>query len=70
VGWAAVTVLLSMMRSLGLEVAHLPFDHSGVAAVSALDVDFEGNLVQQALVVVIMMIGEGGKNPVSISWTG
>lgn len=67
--WAAVAVLLSVMRSFGGEVAHFPFDHSGIAAVSALDVDFEGDLGQEAL-VVIMIIGEGGKSPVSISWTG
>lgn len=64
-----MTTLLPVMGSLGAEVAHLPFDHSGVAAVSTLDIDFEGNLVQEAL-IVIMMIGEGGKSPVSISWTG
>lgn len=64
-----MSVPLSVMGSLGLEVAHFPFDHSGVTAVSALDVGFEGDLVQEAL-VVIMMIGEGGKSPVSISWTG
>ena len=64
-----MTVLLSVMESFGLEVAHFPFDHSGVTAVSAFDIDLEGNLVQEAL-VVIMMVGEGGKSPVSISWTG
>lgn len=64
-----MTVSLSVMGSLGGEVAHLPLDHSGIAAVSTLDVDFEGDLVEEAL-VVIMMIGEGGKSPVSISWTG
>jgi hypothetical protein len=57
------------MRSFGGEVAHLPLDHPGITAVSTLDVDFEGDLVQEAL-VVIMMIGEGEKIPVSISWTG
>ena len=69
VGWATVTVPLSVMGSLGGEVAHLPLDHPGIAAVSTLDVDFEDNLVKEAL-VVIMMVGEGGKSPVSISWTG
>jgi hypothetical protein len=69
VGRAAVAAPLPVMRSFGGEVAHFPFDHSGVAAVSTLDVDFEGDLVQEAL-VVIMIIGEGGKSPVSISWTG
>lgn len=60
---------LSVMRSFGGEVAHLPFDHSGIAAVSALNINFEGYLVEEAL-VVIMMIGEGGKSPVSRSWIG
>lgn len=64
-----MAVLLSVMGSLGGEVAHFPLDHPGVAAVSTLDVDFEGDLVQEAP-VVIMMTGEGGKSPVSISWTG
>jgi hypothetical protein len=64
-----VAVSLPVMRSFGGEVAHFPFDHSGVAAVPTLDVDFEGDLVQEAL-VVIMMIREGEKNPVSTSWTG
>jgi hypothetical protein len=64
-----VAVLLSVVGSFGGEVAHLPFDHPGVAAVSALDIDFGGDLVQQALVMIVM-IGEGGKCPVSISWTG
>ena len=64
-----MTTLVPVMRSLGVEVAHFPFDHSGVTAVSTLDVDFEGDLVQEALVVV-MMIDEGEKNPVSIFWTG
>lgn len=64
-----MTVLLLVMRSFGVEVAHFPFDHSGVTAVSSFDIGFEGDLVQEAL-VVIMMIGEGEKSPVSISWTG
>jgi hypothetical protein len=69
VGWAAVAVSLSVMGSLGGEFAHFSLDHSGIAAVSALDVDFEGDLVHEAP-VVIMMTGKGGKSPVSISWTG
>jgi hypothetical protein len=58
-----------MVGSLDREVAHLPFDHAGVATISALDVDFAGHLDEQKQIVIIM-IGEGGKNPVSISWTG
>lgn len=64
-----MAVSLSVMGALGGEVAHFPLDHPGIAAVSTLDVDFEGDLVQETLVVV-MMIGEGEKSPVSISWTG
>jgi hypothetical protein len=69
VGWSAVLVALSVVGSLDREVAHLPFDHAGVAAVSSFDVDFVGYLVEEE-VVVIFMVGEGEKNPVSISWTG
>lgn len=57
------------MGSLGGEIAHLPFDHPRVAAVPPFDVDLAGHLIKEALVVIIM-IGEGEKNPVSISWTG
>jgi hypothetical protein len=58
-----------MVGSLDGEVAHLPFDHAGTAAVSSLDVDFVSYLAEEELVVVFM-VGEGEKNPVSISWTG
>jgi hypothetical protein len=68
-GWSAVLVALSMVGSLDGEVAHLPFDHAGVAAVSSLDVDFVGYLAEEEL-VVIFMVGEGEKTPASISWTG
>ena len=64
-----MAVSLSVMGSLGGEVAQFPLDHPGIAAVSTLDVEFEGDLVHEAP-VVIMMAGEGGKSPVSISWTG
>jgi hypothetical protein len=64
-----VAVLLSVVGSFGGEFAHFPLDHSGIAAVSAFDVDFEGDFAQETL-VVIMMIGEGGKRPVSIFGTG
>lgn len=64
-----MTVSLSVMGSLGGEVAHFSLDHPGIAAVSTLDVDFEGDLVQETP-IVIMKIDEGGKSPVSISWTG
>lgn len=60
---------LAVVGSFCVEVAHFPFDHSGVAAVSAFDVEFSGDFGEEALVVIVM-IGEGGKNPVSIFWTG
>lgn len=60
---------LSMLGSLDREFAHLAFDHSGVAAVASFDVGFGGYFVQE-VVVVIIISGEGEKNPVSISWTG
>jgi hypothetical protein len=69
VGWPAVAVSLPVVGSLDGEVTHLPFDHPRVAAVSTLDIDFGGNLVQETSVVIVMT-GEGEKCPVSISWTG
>ena len=60
---------LSMVGSLDGEVAYLPFDHPGIAAVPSLDVDFVGHFAEEEL-VVFFMVGEGEKNPVSISWTG
>jgi hypothetical protein len=64
-----VAVLLSVVGSLDREVAHLPFDHARVAAVPSLDIDFAGHLAEEELVVVVI-VGEGEKSPVSISWTG
>jgi hypothetical protein len=69
VGWAAVAVTLAVVGSFCVEVAHLPFDHSGVAAVPAFDVEFGGDFGKKALVVIVI-VGEGGKSPVSIFWTG
>jgi hypothetical protein len=60
VGRAAVLVTPSMMGSLNRKVAHLPFDHAGIAAVSSLDVDLASHLDEQTQ-VVIFMIGEGGR---------
>jgi hypothetical protein len=64
-----VAVLLSVVGSLDWEVAHLPFDHARIATVSSLDIDFASDLTEQELVVIVMVV-EGGKSPVSISWTG
>jgi hypothetical protein len=69
VGWPAVAATLAVVGSFCVEVAHLPFDHPGVATVPAFDVDFEGDFGKEALVVIVM-VREGGKYPVSIFWTG
>jgi len=69
VGWSAVAVMLPMVGSFDGEVAHLSFDHAGVAAVSALNVDLVCYFVEEEQIVSVM-IDEGGKIPVSISWTG
>jgi hypothetical protein len=64
-----VSVALSMVRSLDREVAHLPFDYAGVAAIPSCQVDFVGDFAQEEP-VVIFMAGQGEKHPVSIFWTG
>lgn len=69
VGWATVVTSLAVMGPLGSEIAHLPLDHPGVAAVPPLAIDLADHLIKKALVVIIMT-DEGEKNPVSISWTG
>lgn len=51
------------------EVAHFPFDYSGVAAIPSFHVDFVEDLVKEKPVVIVMT-GQGEKIPVSISWTG
>lgn len=47
-------MLLSVMGSLGGEIAHLSFDHPRVAAVPPLDIDLTSHLIKEALVVIIM----------------
>jgi hypothetical protein len=69
VGWSTVAASLAVMGWLGGEIAHLPFDHAGVAAVPSFGIDFAGYLVEENLVVIVMS-GQGEKNPVSRSWTG
>jgi hypothetical protein len=64
-----VPVLLPVGGPLDAEVAHLPFDYAGIATVPSLYVDFAGDFPKKEL-VVIFVIGEGEKIPVSISWTG
>jgi hypothetical protein len=64
-----VTLSLPVMGTLGGEIAHLPFDHAWVATVTSRDVQFASHLLQKTLVVIIM-IGQGEKTPVSISWIG
>ena len=58
-----------MMGSLDEEVTHLAFDHTGVAAISALKVDFVEHFTQKEQVVIFIVV-EGGKDPVSRFWTG
>jgi hypothetical protein len=58
-----------MMGSLDWEVAHLPLDYPGIAAIPSFQVDFVGYFAKEEP-VVIFMPGQGEKNPVSISWTG
>lgn len=60
---------LSVMGSLDGEVAHFPFDYSGVATIPSFHVDFVGYFIKEKLVVAVMT-GQGEKIPVSISWTG
>jgi hypothetical protein len=69
VGWSAVAVTLAVVGSFCREVAHLPFDHPGIGAVPTFDVEFGGDFGEEALVVIVM-VGEGEKYPVSIFWTG
>ena len=61
--------LLSVMCSLDREVAHLPFDDSRIASVSAYRIEFACHLGQQHGIVIITM-HEGENAPVSRFWTG
>lgn len=62
-------VALSVARTFKGEVAHFPFDYSGVATISSFHVYFIDDLVKEKLIVIVIL-GQGEKNPVSISWTG
>jgi hypothetical protein len=42
-----VLVALSVLRSLDGEVAHLPFDHAGIATIPSFQVDFVGHFFEQ-----------------------
>ena len=64
-----MAVTLSMVRPLDGEVAHLPLDHPGIAAVASRRVDLASDLPDE-VVVVIIMAAEGGKSPESRFWTG
>lgn len=63
------SAVLLVVGSLAVKLAHLPFDHAGVTTIPSLRDDFVGHFSEEKL-VVIFMIGEGEKNPVSIFWTG
>jgi hypothetical protein len=67
--WSAVPVLLVVMASFDPEVAHLPFDHTRISAVATFRIDLVDHFAEQEQIVIIVM-GEGEKTPVSRSWTG
>jgi hypothetical protein len=58
-----------MVCPLDGKIAHLPFDHTRVAAVSALRIDFTAHLGKQQDIMIIT-VGEGENVPVSRFWTG
>ena len=69
VGWPAGLASLSMLCPFEPEIAHLPLDHAWIAAVSAFWVDLAGDFGQQHPIVIII-VGEGKKTPVSTRGTG
>jgi hypothetical protein len=62
-------VLLSVLGSFDREVAHFPLDHAWVAPVPAFWIDLTTDLGQQRLIMIIV-VGEGEKIPVSTRGTG
>ena len=68
-GWPAGLASLSMLWPFELEVAHLPLDHAGIAAAAAFWVDLADDLDEQHSIVIII-VGEGEKIPVSTCGTG
>lgn len=58
-----------MQRSLDREVAHLSLDHTWVASVSAFRIDLINHLGKQHPIVIVI-VGEGEKPPVSTLGTG
>jgi hypothetical protein len=68
-GRSTVLVVLSVLGPFAVKLAHLSLDHAGVTTVPPLRDDFVGHFPEEEL-IMIFMIGEGEKNPVSISWTG
>lgn len=68
-GRSTVPTALSVLSSFAGEVAHFPLDHARIATIPPLRDYLVGHFVKEEP-VVIFMSGEGGKSPVSISWTG
>lgn len=68
-GWSAVLTSLLMPCPFDREVTHLSLDDAWIASVSALRVDLVDHFDQQHL-IVIFVVYEGGKNPVSRLGTG
>lgn len=60
---------LLMLGSFDAEVAHLAFDHAGIAAVASRWVDLGGDFGEEEPVVIIV-VGQGEKSPVSRFWIG
>jgi hypothetical protein len=58
-----------MLRSLDREIAHLSLDHTWVAPVPAFRIEFLDHLGKQHPIVIVI-VGEGEKTPVSRLGTG
>jgi hypothetical protein len=62
-------VSLAMLGPLDRKIAHLSLDHAWIASVPALRIDLLEHLGKQYPVVIIIVC-EGGKIPVSTRGTG
>ena len=58
-----------MVHSFDREVAHLPFDHAWIAAVSAFRIELIEHLGKQHPIVIIV-VSEGEKTPGARRGTG
>lgn len=62
-------VVLSVVGSFAVKVAHLSLDHTRVTTVPPLRDDLARYFSEEDSVMIVIA-GQGEKNPVSISWTG